>query len=75
MDKKNKNSERKTKTRPFTESSLVLNSFFCECVPYSFPPKLDRPPWFTNELQRLRNLKTNFYKKYKKSGRPSDFSR
>jgi len=32
-------------------------------------------PWFTNQLQRLRNLKTNFYKKYKKSGRPSDFSR
>jgi len=53
----------------------VLNSFFCECVPDSFPPKLDRPPWFTNQLQRLRNLKTNFYKKYKKSGRPSDFSR
>jgi len=40
----------------------VLNSFFCEYVPDSFPPKLDRPPWFTNELQRIRNLKTNFYK-------------
>jgi len=53
----------------------VLNSFSSECVPDSFPPKLDRPPWFTNQLQRLRNLKTNFYKKYKKSGRPSDFSR
>jgi len=33
----------------------VLNSFFCECVP------LDRPPWFTNQLQRLRNIKTSFY--------------
>jgi len=46
----------------------VLNSFFCECVPDSFPLTLDRPPWSTNQLQRLRNLKTNFYKKYKKSG-------
>jgi len=53
----------------------VLNSFFCECVPNSFPPKLDRLLWFTNQLQRLRNLKTNLYKKDKKSGRPSDFSR
>jgi len=26
-------------------------------------------------MHRLRNLKTNFYKNYKKSGRPSDFSR
>jgi len=51
----------------------VLNSFFCECVPDSVPPRLDRSPWFTNQLQILRNLKTNFYKKYKKSGRPSDF--
>jgi len=51
----------------------VLNSFFCECDSDSFPPKLDRPPWLTN--QRLRNLKTNFYKKFKKSGKPSDFSR
>jgi len=41
----------------------------------SFPPKLDRPPWFTNQLQRLRNLKTNFFKKFIKSGRPTDFSR
>jgi len=46
----------------------VLNSIFCECVPDSFPLTLDRPPWSTNQLQRLRNLKTNFYKKYKKSG-------
>jgi len=54
----------------------VLNSFFCERVPDSFPPKVDRPSWFTRELQRLRNLKTNFYKKYKMSTRlPSDFSR
>jgi len=53
----------------------VLNFFFCECVPDSFPPKLDRPPLFTSELHRLRNLKTNFYKKYKKPCRPSDFSR
>jgi len=54
----------------------VLNSFFCECVPDSFPPKLGRPPWFTRELQRLRNLTTIFYKKYKKSIRlSSDFSR
>jgi len=44
----------------------ALNSFFSECVPDSLPPKLDMPPWFTNELQRLRNLKTNFYKKYNK---------
>jgi len=43
----------------------VLNSFFCECVPDSFPPKLDRHPWFSNQLQRLRNLKTNFYKSTK----------
>jgi len=26
----------------------------------------NRPPWLTNALQRLRNLKTNTYKKYKK---------
>jgi len=25
----------------------VLNFFFCECVPDSFPLELDRPPWFT----------------------------
>jgi len=54
---------------------IVLNSIFCECVPDSFPPKLDWPPWFTNELQRLRNLKTNFYKKYNMAGGPSNFSR
>jgi len=35
----------------------VRNSYFCECVSDSFPPKL------------------NFHKKYKKSGRPSSFSR
>jgi len=28
-----------------------------------------------NEKQRLGNLKTNFCKKYEKSGRPCDFSR
>jgi len=33
------------------------------------------PRWFTNALQRLKNLKTNTYKKYKKSGKPSDFSK
>jgi len=48
---------------------FVLNSFFCECVPDSFPPKLDTPPWFTDQLQRLRNLKTNFFKKYKNLSR------
>jgi len=44
-----------------------LNSFFCECVPDSFPPKIDRPPWLTNQLQRLRNLKRNFSIKSTKS--------
>jgi len=53
----------------------VPNSFFCECVSDSFPPRLDRPPWFTNKLQGLRHFKTNFYKKYKKSDKPSRFSR
>jgi len=36
---------------------------------------LDRPPWITNKVQSLRNHKTKLYKKYKMSGRPSDFSR
>jgi len=36
---------------------IVLNTFFNECVPDRFPSKLNRPPWFTNALQRLKNLK------------------
>jgi len=31
----------------------VLNSFFFECVPDSFPPKIDRPPWFTISCKDL----------------------
>jgi len=54
---------------------LVLSTFFNECVPDRLPSKLNRPPWFTNALQRLKILKTNTYKKYKKSGKPSDFSK
>jgi len=53
----------------------VLNTFFNECVPDRFPSKTNRPPWSTNALQRLKNLKTNTYKKYKKSGKPSAFSK
>jgi len=54
---------------------IVLNTFFNECVPDSLPSKLNRPLWFTNALQWLKNLKTNkqTYKKYKKSGKLSDF--
>jgi len=48
--------------------SSVLNSFLSECVPDSLPPKLGKPSMFTNELQGRRNLKRNFYKKYKKVG-------
>jgi len=42
---------------------IVLNTFFNECFPDRFPSKTNRPPWFTNALQRLKNLKTNTYKK------------
>jgi len=44
-------------------------TFFCEYVPDSFPPKLHRPPGFTNELQGLRTLKQTSIKS------TSDFSR
>jgi len=54
---------------------IVLNTFFNECVPVRLPSRLNRPPWFTNALQRLKNLKSNTYKKYKKSGKLSDISR
>lgn len=33
------------------------------------------PPWGSRELSRLKNLKTKFYKKYKKSGLTVDFGR
>jgi len=38
---------------------------FYKCVPDKLPSKLNRLPWFTNALQRLKHLKTNTYKKYK----------
>jgi len=44
---------------------IVLNTFFNECVPDRLPSKLNEPLWFTNAFQRLNNLKTNTYKKYK----------
>jgi len=53
----------------------VLNTFYTECVPDSLPSKLNRPPGLTNALQRLKNLKTNTYKKYTNSSKPSDFSK
>jgi len=45
---------------------IVLNTFLNECVPDRIPSKLNRPPWFTNALQKLKNLETNKHKKYKK---------
>jgi len=46
----------------------ILNSIFSECVSDSFSSIENRPPWLTNALQGLRNLKTNTYKKYKMCG-------
>jgi len=44
---------------------IVLNTFFNECVPDRLPSRLNRPPWFTNALQRLKNLKKKKKKLYK----------
>jgi hypothetical protein len=52
-----------------------MNSFFDQCVPLAFPVKSNRPPWFSRELIRLKNLKSRYFKKFKLTGEPFDFSR
>lgn len=53
----------------------ILYSCFLQCVP-KIPVRIrNGPPWDTRELSRLKNLKSKYFKKYKKSGLTTDFSR
>jgi hypothetical protein len=53
----------------------TINSFFDICVPRFYPTASSKPPWFTKELSRLKNLKNALFKKYKLKHSSLFFSR
>ena len=51
----------------------TLYHYFDLTVPKIRPKSDHGPLWYNNNLKRLRNIKSNSYKKYKRSGRSVDY--